>query len=287
MPGMHNNESEKVSMLMTEANAPAYEIFALRYATVERRRQENFMSHDPHDAPMPMDYFVWVIRGENRTYLVDTGFNQAAAEARKRTLLRCPIKFLGELGLSATDITDVIVTHLHYDHAGNVNLLPNARIHLQEKELQFATGRYMTHPLLRHSFAVDDVVEIVRGLYNDRIAFYSGDAEIAPGLQLLLVGGHTAGLQAVRVKTARGWVVLASDASHFYENIHRDSPFPIVLHVGEMLDGYKRLLSLAQTADHLIPGHDPLVLQRYPAYIDSDIVALHEPPTQPLPFLKS
>lgn len=274
-------------MPITESRTPTYEIFALRYATVDRRRQENFIAHDPHDASMPMDYFVWVIRGENGTFLVDTGFNQAAADARKRQLLRCPVQFLGKLGLSATDITDVIVTHLHYDHAGNVNLLPNARIHLQEKELHFATGRHMTHPLLRHSFAADDIVEIVRGLYDDRIVFYAGDAEIAPGLQVVLVGGHTAGLQAVRVKTARGWVVLASDASHFYENIHRDSPFPIVFHVGEMLDGYKRLLSLAETADHLIPGHDPLVLQRYPSHIDPNIVSLHEHPTARLPFLKS
>lgn len=270
-------------MQMTTADIPLHEVFALRYATVARRRQENFMAHDPHDAAMPMDYFVWVIRGEDRTYLVDTGFNQAAADARKRSLLRCPIGFLQQLDLRPEDVTDVIVTHLHYDHAGNVNLLPNARIHLQERELQYATGRYMTHPLLRHAFAVDDVVEIVRGLYDDRIAFYDGDGEIAPGIQAVLVGGHTAGLQAVRVHTKRGWVVLASDASHFYENIHRASPFPIVLHVGQMLDGYRRLLSLASTPDHLVPGHDPLVRERYPAGPHEDIVCLHEAPLTPLP----
>lgn len=271
-------------MQKTTDSIPTYEVFALRYATVARRRPENFMTYDPHDASMPMDYFVWVIRGAAGTFLVDTGFNQAAADARKRSLLRCPIGFLERLGLRPEVVTDVIVTHLHYDHAGNVNLLPNARIHLQERELQYATGRYMTHPLLRHAFAVDDVVEIVRGLYNDRIAFYDGDAEIAPGIEVILVGGHTAGLQAVRVHTKRGWVVLASDASHFYENIHRTSPFPIVLHVGHMLDGYRRLLKLASTPDHLVPGHDPLVKERYPAGPDPDIVCLHEAPTMPLPF---
>lgn len=265
---------------MIKSDIPVYEVFALRYATVERRRPENFMVHDPHDGPMPMDYFVWVIRGADRTWLVDTGFNRHAAEVRKRTFLRCPIASLIHLGLRPEDVTDVVVTHLHYDHAGNVNLLPQARIHLQEQELQYATGRYMTHPLLRHAYSVDDVVEIVRGVYNDRISFYSGDQEIAPGVQLVLVGGHTAGLQAVRVHTARGWVVLASDASHYYENMQNESPFPIVFHVGQMLDGYRKLLSLADSEDHLIPGHDPLVRQRYPYYRtpDLDIVCLHEEP---------
>jgi len=269
------------------ASLPAYEVFALRYATVARRRPENFMVHDPHDGPMPMDYFVWVIRGEGRTWLVDTGFNKTAADARKRVFLRCPIDALSALDLTAAQVSDVIITHLHYDHAGNVNLLPNARIHLQEKEMQYATGRYMTHPLLRHAFAVDDIVELVRSLYSERICFHDGDAELARGIELVLVGGHTAGLQAVRVHTARGWVVLASDASHFYENIHRDSPFPIVLHVGEMLDGYRRLLSLAETPDHLVPGHDPLVLARYPRAGDpaDEVVKLHAPPLGPLELL--
>ena len=269
---------------MTDTKTPVYEVFALRYAMAERRRAENFMVHDPHDGPMPMDYFVWLIRGPNQTYLVDTGFNREAAKERKRTFLRCPVQSLSYFGLQPKDISDVIVTHLHYDHAGNVNLLPNARIHLQEQELQFATGRYMTHTVLRHAYAVDDVVEIVRGVYKERVSFYMGDQEIAPGVQLVHVGGHTAGLQAVRVHTARGWVVLASDASHYYENIHRQSPFPIVFHVGQMLDGYQKLVSLADSSDHLIPGHDPLVLKLYPRWgpEEADIVCLHEPPL-PLP----
>ncbi len=269
---------------MESTTLPTYEVYALRYATVARRRPENFMLADLHDGPMPMDYFVWLIRDAGRAWLVDTGFNQAAADQRKRSFLRCPIKSLAALGLQPEDVSDVIITHLHYDHAGNVNLLPKARIHLQEKELQYATGRYMTQPLLRHPYAVDDVVEIVRGVYKDRVLFYDGDRAVAPGIELMLTGGHTAGLQAVRVHTARGWVVLASDAAHFYENIHRDSPYPIVFHVGDMLDAYRRLLSLASSPDHLVPGHDPLVRQRYPAFGDpaQEIVCLHEPPLRPL-----
>ncbi|MFM0047148.1 N-acyl homoserine lactonase family protein [Paraburkholderia sediminicola] len=260
---------------------PTYEVYALRYATVERRRRDNFIVGDAHDmSPMPMDYYVWLICGAGRTYLVDTGFNEAAARERGRMLLRCPIQALTSFGLAPEMITDVIVTHLHYDHAGNLGLLPEARIHLQESEMHYATGRYMRHGLLRHAYAVEDVLNVVRGVYDDRVEFRRGDEDIADGLQVIHVGGHTAGLQAVRVHTARGWIVIASDASHFYDNIQQASPFPIVLHVGEMLDGYQRLLSLCASPDHLIPGHDPLVLRRYPRWKDPawDIVMLHRHP---------
>jgi glyoxylase-like metal-dependent hydrolase (beta-lactamase superfamily II) len=268
---------------MNEA-PPRYEVYALRYATLARRRQEAFIAYDPHDGPMPVDYFVWVIRNAERTVLVDTGFSAEAAACRQRDYLCDPIAAIGRLGIATTDVRDVIITHLHYDHAGNVRLLPEARLHLQEKELQYATGRYMQFDVMRHAYDVDDVVDIVRGLYEKRVRLHDGDARFAPGIELIHVGGHTAGLQAVRVHTERGWVVLASDASHYYANLHKESPFPIVFHVGDMLEGYRKLLQLADTPDHFVPGHDPLVRARYPAWRDGDseIVMLHKAPLAPL-----
>lgn len=262
---------------MIEKSIPKYQVFAIRYATVARKRAENFLVYDPHEGPMPMDYFVWVIQGPDRVFVVDTGFNEAAAKARKREFLQCPIEALKKLDIDPSNVTDVILTHLHYDHAGNIKLLPNAVMHLQEKELQYATGKYMQYDLLRHAYAVDDVVDVVRGVYDKRVRFYEGDAQLAPGIELVWVGGHTQGLQAVRVHTERGWVVLASDASHFYDNIQDESPFPIVFNVGDMLDGYHKLLSLADTDDHLVPGHDPQVFTRYPSCgnPENGIVALH------------
>lgn len=259
---------------------PVYEVYALRYATSSnRRRSENFIAKDPHDDPMPMDYFVWLIRDGQRAWLVDTGFNEAGAKARGREFLRCPIESLELLGLAADDVSDVILTHLHYDHAGNIDKLPNATFHVQETEMQYATGRHMCHGVLRHPYEVNDVVDLVRRVYTDRVRFHQGRSTLAPGLELVLIGGHTQGLQSVRVHTARGWVVLASDASHYYENMMRASPFPIVFNVGDMLAGFDTLRSLAQTPDHIVPGHDPDVRQRYPFWKDAahDIVALHQP----------
>tara|TARA_R110001583_G_scaffold182192_5_gene339840 strand:+ start:12814 stop:13629 length:816 start_codon:yes stop_codon:yes gene_type:complete len=263
---------------------PDYEVFAIRYAHVSRQRHENFMTADDHDGPMPMDYFVWVIRNKERVILVDTGFNSEAAAQRGRQFLRCPIQALEVLGLNADDVQDVVITHMHYDHAGNTVLLPNARFHLQEAEMQYATGRYMRYAPLRHPFNVGDVTELVKRLFDDQVVYHNGDAWLAEGIELILVGGHTQGLQAVRVHTARGWVVLASDASHYYDNFRNYSPFPVVLNVGDMLQGYDKLLSLASSKDHLIPGHDPLVRDCYLPWgkPENDVIALHLPPRQTL-----
>ncbi|NYT58568.1 N-acyl homoserine lactonase family protein [Alcaligenaceae bacterium] len=262
---------------------PEYEVYALRYAHLERTRRDNFLGGDPHDGPMPMDFFVWLLRAGERLLLVDTGFNAATAAKRKRELIRCPIEALSSLGIEAAQISDVILTHLHYDHAGNLDKLPNARFHIQDAEVEYATGRCMCFEPLRHAYSVDDVVTLVRSVYDDRVVFHDGDQTIAPGVSLLKIGGHTKGLQSVRVHTARGWVVLASDASHYYENMEKHRPFPIVHNVANMLTGYTRLSAAADSPDHLVPGHDPMVMARYPLYKpdDPDTVMLHVAPGQP------
>jgi len=260
---------------------PQYEVFAVRYATMQQRsRRENFISHDPHDENMPMDYFVWVIRNAEHTVLVDTGFNARQAKERGRDLLRCPIGALSNLGIAADQIKDVVLTHLHYDHAGNIDLLPNARFHIQDDEVSYSCGRHMCAGLFRHAYDVEDVVTLIRRVYANRVDFHEGAYTLAPGIEVVKIGGHTKGLQSLRVNTARGWVVLTSDASHYYDNMDKPSPFPIVFHLGDMLAGYDKLRALADSPQHLVPGHDPLVRERYPFWGDpqNDIVALHLPP---------
>jgi len=244
---------------------PDYKIFAIKYATRDARRADHFVGGDPHDGPMPMDYFTWVIVGPERVFLVDTGFTAETAARRKRTFLRCPIDSLRQLDIEPDAVTDVILTHLHYDHVGNFHKLPNARFHLQERELAFATGRYMRYPYFGHAFEVEDVVGVVRLNFKRRLELYEGDAEVAPGLTLHLASGHTAGLQVVRVHTQRGNVVLASDASHFYENLQTNRPFIAVLDIGATLDSFRKIERLAASSRHIVPGHDPLVMRRYPA----------------------
>jgi glyoxylase-like metal-dependent hydrolase (beta-lactamase superfamily II) len=259
-----------------------YTVHAIRYGHMaERTRHDNLVPVDAHDGPMPMDFFVWLLRSRARTVLVDTGFSQATARVRNRERVwqRCPIDALAALDVAPEAIDDVVITHLHYDHAGNLAKIPRARLHVQDGEMDYATGRCMCHAAMRQAYHVDDVVDLVRLVYKDRVVFHQGDAPLAPGIELLAIGGHTKGLQSVRVRTARGWIVLASDAAHYYENAQAGRLFPIVYSVPQMLDGHRRLLELAGSIDHFVPGHDPLVLQRYPRLPQDDgIVELHRAP---------
>ena len=244
---------------------PVYEVFAIRYAMRDARRKDNFIGGDPHDAPMPMDYFVWLARGPERTFVVDVGFTAEVAARRKRTFLRSPREGLALLGVDAGRTKDVIITHLHYDHVGTFHDFPGAQLHVQDDEMAYATGRYMRHSRFSHGYEVDDVVGMVRLVFKNRVSFHAGSAELAPGISVHRIGGHTKGLQCVRVYTQRGWVVLASDASHYYEHMETNRCYPTVFNVGEMMDGYEVLRRLADSSKHIIPGHDPLVMQRYPA----------------------
>lgn len=243
-----------------------YEILALKYGRhANRTRFDNFMSADDHATPQPIDYFVWVIRNDARTIVVDTGFDHAEAKLRSRVLDREPVEALAQLGIKAETIETVIVSHLHYDHAGTFDRFPAADFHLQEAEMAYATGPCMCDEALRKPFTADHVCTLVKKVYSGRVKFHDGDGEVAPGVTVHKAGGHSMGLQCVRVKTQSGYVVLASDATHLYENFEKRKPFSITVNVAETLKSYTKLEKLATSRAHVVPGHDPLVLERYPA----------------------
>ena len=242
-----------------------YEIFAIRYGHLERRSPQNFIGGDIHDVPMPLDYFVWVIKGADGCYVVDTGFSEATARKRSRHIVTPVPRGLEAIGVEPDAVRDVILTHLHFDHAGNTPLFPNATYHVQDREMAFCTGGHMCNHDHAHHYEPDDVAGMVRNLFEGRVSVHAGDSQLAPGISLHHVGGHTDGLQVVRVRTARGWVVLASDATHFLANLETGRPFPAVFDLDAMKRGFARLHSLASSGSHIIPGHDPEVLSLYPA----------------------
>jgi glyoxylase-like metal-dependent hydrolase (beta-lactamase superfamily II) len=220
---------------------------------------------DDHDSPHPIDYFIWVIRNAKRTVVVDCGFDAAEGTKRGRKIMRTPQAALQMLGIAAAGVEQLIITHLHYDHAGTMSGFPQAKFHLQAAEMAYATGPCMCHAYLRYPFTVEHVCEMVRNVYAGRVVFHEGDSEVAPGITVHRIGGHSRGLQCVRVATAAGPVVLASDSSHFYENFEQGKVFPLIVDVEDALRGYARLKQLAASPRHVVPGHDPLVLKRYPA----------------------
>jgi glyoxylase-like metal-dependent hydrolase (beta-lactamase superfamily II) len=241
-----------------------YELYAIRYASAVRTHADVFIGGDPHEGAVPMDYYVWVARNAEHTVVIDTGFDEATAQRRKRQLLHAPADGLRMLGVDCALVKHVIITHLHYDHAGNLPQFPQAQFHLQDAEMTFATGRHMAHPFFSYAYDLEAVLTMVRLTYGARVRFHAGDADILPGISVHHVGGHTLGLQVVRVWTRLGWMVLASDATHYLENMNSGRPFPIVADITQMISGWQRLRQLASAPQYIIPGHDPLVMQRYP-----------------------
>jgi glyoxylase-like metal-dependent hydrolase (beta-lactamase superfamily II) len=248
------------------ARPDSYEVFAIRYASLSgRKASENFIGGDPHESGSDLDYFVWLARSASRTFVIDTGFDAAVGARRGRAAITPPQQGLARLGVEAKTVKDVVITHLHYDHVGNFGLFPAATFHLQDDEMAYATGRLMAQKFFSQAYEVDEVVAMVREVYKGRVRFHDGDAELAPGFSLHRITGHTKGLQAVRVHTRAGWMVLASDASHLYANMNEKRPYPIVYDVPKMVAGYARLAELADSPGLIVPGHDPLVMRRYPA----------------------
>lgn len=243
----------------------SWQVHAVKYADRNARtRADSFMFDDNHDAPHAMDYFIWVLRRGDETILVDAGYDQIEAASRDRPILLDPREALKPLGLNAEDVTQLIITHLHYDHAGGLHLFPNATIHLQAAEMAYATGPCMCHGTLQMPFTADHICEAVQRVYSGRCIFHEGDGAVADGVTVHCIGGHSRGLQAVRVRTDAGWLCLASDATHFYENVFEKKPFPIVVDLEDMLRGFDRLHQLASDPKLIIPGHDPLVRTLFP-----------------------
>ncbi len=242
-----------------------WQVYCVKYAERNSRtRADSFLMDAQSTLPHAMDYFVWVLDNGLRKIVVDTGYDASEGARRDRPILRDPVKALEALGVDAATVETVIITHLHYDHAGGLDRYPNATFHLQAAEMAYATGPCMCHDALQMPFSVGHVCEMVKHVYSGRVVFHDGAGEVAEGVRVHCVGGHSRGLQVVEVDTEDGPLVLASDASHYYENFRERKPFPIVVDLEPMLKGYDTLLTLAGSAERVVPGHDPLVRELFP-----------------------
>jgi len=242
-----------------------FQIYALKYATRMAPAWECFLGAGADEPPRRMDYFVWVITNDSATVVLDTGFSEEVARQRGRDYLHNPIEGLRALGIDPNAVDRVVLSHMHYDHVGNTPKLPRAQFVLQAEEMAFYTGSAAHFDRFSRSIEVEDVLNLVRANYDGRLHIIEGEEELLPGVTLHLVGGHTAGSQIARVRTERGMVVLAADAAHYYEEIEKLRPFPTLHDLARMYQGYDTINRLADSPGHVIPGHDPLVVERYPS----------------------
>jgi glyoxylase-like metal-dependent hydrolase (beta-lactamase superfamily II) len=245
----------------------SWEITAVRYGTLRSRKSELFYRYPIYgeqDSDQVMDFFFYVLRDGDEVIVVDTGFLPAAAVPRGRETLIAPAEALSRLGIHAASVSRVVITHMHWDHIGNVNLFDNAQLFVPAAELEF-WGRPLARNVHFWAHVDPDGVALLESAWREgRVATTAGEQELAPGLRAITVGGHSPGQQMLVVQADSGPVVLASDAVHLYEELELERPFNVMVSLREMVEAYALLKQLRSEGATIVPGHDPLVTGRYP-----------------------
>lgn len=255
-----------------------YEFIIAKYGTRRGHRAEVYLNYGIYgqpDGPIDMDYFVWVIRNRDRTVLVDTGFSPAGGANRNRTFVKDLPSIYEALGIDTTAEVTLVVTHAHYDHIGNLALFPNAQIVIAQAEYDFWTSEMGMRAQFRWSTEQEEIDALRAAHGEGRVRTFAGSLSLAPGIELLEVGGHTPGQSVVRVATSEGDVLLASDAVHYYEEFEADLPFAFVADLPKMYAGFDRIRELlASGVQHLVCGHDPDTLNRFRLVEDGPLAGI-------------
>lgn len=255
----------------TTAATPAWsnpEVIVVRYGTRQTTKSEcyyNFRAYREPDAEITMDYFFWIFRNDEQTIVIDTGFSPEAALARKRQPVVSPADALARLGIDPAEVKLLVLTHAHYDHAGNLGLYPNAEIVMSRREFEFWETDMGKRPQYCHHIDPLDIQRIQALAQAGRITLLDGPVNtLIPGIELHEIGGHTPGQLAVIIEMPEGPVILASDAIHYYDELELDRPFAVLDSLADMYQGYAQIREwLLRPGAVVIPGHDPAVMNRF------------------------
>lgn len=243
-------------------------VHALRYgSSPDRRASEVYYRHDLYGEPdeaVGMDYFFWLVRSPTATVVVDCGFSARAAAVRNRRIDTPAEVLLARVGTSLESVDHVVLSHMHFDHVGNTGLFPRATFHMARAEYDYWAGRFRDRPAFSWPVEPPDL-DAVQALHTSgRLLLLDDEEQLTPEIQLTRLPGHTPGQLITTVSAADRQVVLASDAAHHYDEVHRDRPFYLFTDLAGMYDAYARLRKLDARADtDVVPGHDPKVTKRY------------------------
>jgi glyoxylase-like metal-dependent hydrolase (beta-lactamase superfamily II) len=249
------------------AEPDKYEIYAVRYATIANFPMSSLVAGADRTRRIDIAMMIWVLKGnDGRIAIVDTGFHrdQYFRQFAVRDFIS-PADAIAPLGVKASDVTDIFLTHMHWDHAGGLDLFPSARVWIQKDEYDYYTGDAWQSPRTHGGIDSDDVLEIVKRNTQGKVSFVRGDDDTSlSGITFGIGGKHTWQSQFVAVQGREHIVVLASDNMYLYENLDTHKPIAQTLDAASNLRTQDRMRSMVSEPKFLVPGHDPGVFTRFP-----------------------
>ena len=253
-----------VTPIADARQAPVYDVYAVRFAHVSYP-VSSLVRGAERGRNIDIAFTVWVVRAGARVVLLDAGFHHEKFISRwKPVNFVTPAEALRRgLGIAPEQVTDVIISHTHWDHADGADLFPHATVWIQNEEFGYYVG-----PQGEGLHGADgDVAKVLADLNKaGRVRLVDGDAkEILPGITVYTGGKHTYASQYAGVRTAAGVAVLASDNAYLYENLEKRLPIAQTLDAEANLRAQARMLTLAASPALVIPGHDPAVFERFPS----------------------
>ena len=259
----------KGSLAEAAGPAPEYEIYALKYAGPFSSSVAMVFFNQEWDKTIERNYYLWAIKGKDEVTVVDAGTSLSEQSKRKLKGYVNPVEALARIGVNGSNVKRVIITHIHFDHVGGMEMFPQAfpqaKFYVQKKEFDF----WIKSPLVKKMpfVGITDTLanKIVADMEGtDRLQLICGDQIILPGIELLLTPGHTLGLQSVAVNTAKGKAIVASDCAHIARSFKEDNPSCLIMDMVGWLGSYEKLKAKASSIDLIFPGHDVKMLNDFP-----------------------
>jgi glyoxylase-like metal-dependent hydrolase (beta-lactamase superfamily II) len=256
------------------SSTPVYEIYAVKYAGPLISSVAMVLWNTDWEKKMERNYYIWVIRGNGETLIVDCGVAPALAKERQIAGYINPVEVLARLGVEASKVKRVIITHVNFDHISGIELFPNATFYIQKREFNF----WIHDPIAKKPpfFRVTDPVGnayLAKLEGSERLVMIDGDQAILPGIELLFAPGHTPGHQVVAIDTVRGTAIVGSDCAHIFRNYEEEIPSCFITDMIAWMKTYDKLKRKVSSLDLLFPGHDVKMLTQYPQ-VAEDITRL-------------
>jgi len=248
------------------AEPDKYDVYAVRFATIANFSVGSLVAGADRARRMDIAMMVWVLKGaDGRIALVDSGFHRDRyfTQFAVKDFVR-PSDAIAPLGINPEQVTDIFLSHMHWDHAGGIDLFPAARVWIQKDEYEYYTGQAWQARSTHGGIDADDVVEIVKRNTMGRVTLLAGDDDTSiSGVGFHIGGKHTWQSQYVSVQTPKGTVVLASDNVYLYQNLETHKPIAQTLDAASNLRAQETMRGLASAPKFVVPGHDPAVFDRF------------------------